>query len=243
MADLLAPSARGAASNATPSADHLTGTSGLAVGLCVAMVLVFIFGFHVMKGRSFRAAAGHALPASHERAVVLTREALNTLPTVRYRMLPPRNFMSDLERQPCGITSITDQLCSICTEPFLDDAELRKLPCSHAFHDNCVDPWLLRRSATCPLCRREVATRLRISNPKLPTQPSRMLSTLRRLEVSPVGPALTNIPSIQSRGLGSSWVARTAVLLRPPPALSSIPEALNEEAAVGGYMAASGWNR
>lgn len=43
--------------------------------------------------------------------------------------------------------------CSICTEDFNRGEEVRVLPCNHKFHPECVDPWLLDVSGTCPLCR------------------------------------------------------------------------------------------
>jgi hypothetical protein len=41
--------------------------------------------------------------------------------------------------------------CSICTEDFEMGQDLRVLPCDHKFHPECVDPWLLNVSGTCPL--------------------------------------------------------------------------------------------
>jgi Ring finger domain len=43
--------------------------------------------------------------------------------------------------------------CSICTEDFIIGEEVRVLPCNHKYHPDCVDPWLLNVSGTCPLCR------------------------------------------------------------------------------------------
>ncbi|KAJ8112283.1 hypothetical protein OPT61_g5313 [Boeremia exigua] len=43
--------------------------------------------------------------------------------------------------------------CSICTEDFEKGQDIRVLPCDHKFHPECVDPWLLNVSGTCPLCR------------------------------------------------------------------------------------------
>ena len=43
--------------------------------------------------------------------------------------------------------------CSICTEDFEAGQDQRVLPCDHRFHPECVDPWLLNVSGTCPLCR------------------------------------------------------------------------------------------
>ncbi|XP_038895238.1 RING-H2 finger protein ATL46-like [Benincasa hispida] len=43
--------------------------------------------------------------------------------------------------------------CAVCLYEFSDQDRLRLLPiCSHAFHINCIDTWLLSNS-TCPLCR------------------------------------------------------------------------------------------
>ncbi|XP_027329895.1 RING-H2 finger protein ATL46-like [Abrus precatorius] len=43
--------------------------------------------------------------------------------------------------------------CAVCLCEFSDQDKLRLLPmCSHAFHMNCLDTWLLSNS-TCPLCR------------------------------------------------------------------------------------------
>ncbi|XP_010550113.1 PREDICTED: RING-H2 finger protein ATL46-like [Tarenaya hassleriana] len=43
--------------------------------------------------------------------------------------------------------------CAVCLCEFSEKDKLRLLPmCSHAFHINCIDTWLLSNS-TCPLCR------------------------------------------------------------------------------------------
>ncbi|KAJ0965714.1 hypothetical protein J5N97_026852 [Dioscorea zingiberensis] len=46
--------------------------------------------------------------------------------------------------------------CAVCLCEFEADDKLRLLPkCSHAFHLDCIDTWLLSHS-TCPLCRRSL---------------------------------------------------------------------------------------
>ncbi|GMH10690.1 hypothetical protein Nepgr_012531 [Nepenthes gracilis] len=43
--------------------------------------------------------------------------------------------------------------CAVCLCEFYEKDKLKLLPlCSHAFHINCIDTWLLSNS-TCPLCR------------------------------------------------------------------------------------------
>ena len=41
--------------------------------------------------------------------------------------------------------------CSVCTEDFVRGQDTRVLPCNHKFHPECIDPWLLNVSGTCPL--------------------------------------------------------------------------------------------
>lgn len=41
--------------------------------------------------------------------------------------------------------------CPICTDDFIKGQDLRVLPCNHQFHPDCVDPWLVNVSGTCPL--------------------------------------------------------------------------------------------
>lgn len=41
--------------------------------------------------------------------------------------------------------------CSVCTDDFVKGQDIRVLPCNHKFHPECIDPWLLNISGTCPL--------------------------------------------------------------------------------------------
>ena len=50
---------------------------------------------------------------------------------------------------------VNDQ-CSICMEDIVPTQLHRELPCEHVFHPQCVDTWLLKCNATCPLCRKAI---------------------------------------------------------------------------------------
>jgi len=49
--------------------------------------------------------------------------------------------------------------CAVCLQDFDADAKetLRVMPCSHAFHPDCIFSWL-RVKAVCPLCRHALPT-------------------------------------------------------------------------------------
>lgn len=58
------------------------------------------------------------------------------------------NPSSELIEQP-----FHDIACTICLEDYEEGEMLRVLPCNHAFHSECIVPWLTQRSPTCPLCK------------------------------------------------------------------------------------------
>ena len=54
--------------------------------------------------------------------------------------------------------AIGRETCPICIVDFEEGDDLRLLPCEgkHKFHQDCVDPWLLELSSSCPICRQGV---------------------------------------------------------------------------------------
>jgi len=59
------------------------------------------------------------------------------------------------EKHP-GSVLTTDPVCAICLDEFNEDAQIRGLRCSHAFHTQCLDEWFGRCNEFCPLCHRTI---------------------------------------------------------------------------------------
>lgn len=70
----------------------------------------------------------------------LSRSHLKKLPTKKYRK----------GDQP--------ETCAVCLDDFIEGEKLRILPCKHAYHCKCIDPWLTKNRKVCPICKRKVCS-------------------------------------------------------------------------------------
>ncbi|KAG0680872.1 hypothetical protein C6P42_004596 [Pichia californica] len=57
----------------------------------------------------------------------------------------------------------TSGICTICLDTFEDDDSVRGLICGHVFHQICIDPWLTTRSASCPICKKDLYIEIPVS--------------------------------------------------------------------------------
>ena len=71
------------------------------------------------------------------------------------RSLDAKNSILSLYSLHSNVSLIEPIECSICLDTFNDDCVLRKLFCEHLFHKECIDLWLTRENAKCPLCNLE----------------------------------------------------------------------------------------
>ena len=49
-----------------------------------------------------------------------------------------------------------EEKCSICMCEINIDEHVCDLPCTHTFHNECIQPWLKHYNYKCPVCRKEV---------------------------------------------------------------------------------------
>jgi len=54
------------------------------------------------------------------------------------------------------LDSKKEEKCSVCMTDMDKDQQVCDLPCSHTFHDDCIQPWLTQYNYKCPICRKEV---------------------------------------------------------------------------------------
>lgn len=96
-----------------------------------------------------------------------TAESINALPTYKFKV--KKNKSGNKEAAEGGVVAAgtdkervisgEDAACCICLAKYVNNDELRELPCSHFFHKDCVDKWL-KINNSCPLCKAEVGETL-----------------------------------------------------------------------------------
>ncbi|KAG5363572.1 hypothetical protein CJU89_2750 [Yarrowia sp. B02] len=129
--------------------------------------------------------------------------------------------MSRMETLPVYIQQ--DDNCAICFDNFEDNQIIRQLPCTHRFHADCVDHWLLNSSSQCPMCRmnlrKDAEAEEAPETPEAPPQPER--------------PAESSVITVTQRDLNISLATRIIdwwnMLCLPEDARAEARERLNRE--------------
>ncbi|KAJ8773570.1 hypothetical protein K2173_005816 [Erythroxylum novogranatense] len=104
-----------------------------------------------------------------------TSEAIDALPTYKFKSSKNGNRDDIDNNSPAGDGGVVaagteneraisgeDAVCCICLAKYVNNDDLRELPCAHFFHKECVDKWL-KISASCPLCKSELGDSVSVS--------------------------------------------------------------------------------
>uniref|UniRef100_A0A1A9ZHX9 RING-type E3 ubiquitin transferase n=1 Tax=Glossina pallidipes TaxID=7398 RepID=A0A1A9ZHX9_GLOPL len=91
------------------------------------------------------------------------REGLDTIVTQLLNQMEtsgppplPRHKIDEIPKVEVTKDVVDSKLqCSVCWEDFKLKEIVRKLPCSHLFHEDCIVPWL-DLHGTCPICRKSL---------------------------------------------------------------------------------------
>lgn len=101
----------------------------LPFAIVVVLCLIVMIVFMIVKCiKDRRRAARHRLP----------HRSLRRIPTCKFSKGDPYDT------------------CAICLDDYQDGDCLRVLPCAHAYHSKCIDPWLTQNRRVCPVCKRRV---------------------------------------------------------------------------------------
>ncbi|XP_019447046.1 PREDICTED: E3 ubiquitin-protein ligase At1g63170-like [Lupinus angustifolius] len=105
---------------------------------CVPMISTFL-GYNMNMGSSSRGAS---------------YDQISHLSSWRYKKVHTKLEHGNDSESSERFTN-DDPECCICLAKYKDKEEVRQLPCSHLFHQKCVDQWL-RIISCCPLCKQEL---------------------------------------------------------------------------------------
>ncbi|XP_065560695.1 E3 ubiquitin-protein ligase RNF13-like isoform X2 [Artemia franciscana] len=98
-----------------------------AVVVCLSFITMLIFML-IKCIKDHRRLSRYRLP----------RSSLRKIPTKKFKKGDPYD------------------VCAICLEEYIEGEKLRILPCAHAYHCKCVDPWLTKTRRVCPCCKRKI---------------------------------------------------------------------------------------
>eukprot|EP00547_Thalassionema_nitzschioides_P014463 CAMPEP_0194247492 /NCGR_PEP_ID=MMETSP0158-20130606/16654_1 /TAXON_ID=33649 /ORGANISM="Thalassionema nitzschioides, Strain L26-B" /LENGTH=253 /DNA_ID=CAMNT_0038983597 /DNA_START=56 /DNA_END=817 /DNA_ORIENTATION=- len=83
-----------------------------------------------------------------ERWALKAKKEISKLPSLKFCK---ETMAKGKDENDCGVK------CLVCQFPYEESENVRKLPCGHYFHDECIDQWLSAKDF-CPYCRTCIVT-------------------------------------------------------------------------------------
>ncbi|XP_073050938.1 E3 ubiquitin-protein ligase At4g11680-like isoform X2 [Primulina eburnea] len=158
--------ARGTQSNGLPNSRLKAFVEYFKMGLDCFFAVWFVVGnVWIFGGHSSSTDAPNVYREDLAQNRGATPESISSLPTYKFKVKKNKSKDSVSGAAEGGTVAAgteneraisgEDAACCICLAKYLNNDELRELPCLHLFHKECVDKWL-RINASCPLCKAEV---------------------------------------------------------------------------------------
>lgn len=97
-------------------------------------------------------AANGEPPATAEMIAALVQVAYSKPPPPPASVVTPSETGGDVEEGGQPKAGEDGDLCAICLGEFAEGDLVCPLPCSHVFHPECIQEWLVKRNS-CPLCK------------------------------------------------------------------------------------------
>ena len=101
---------------------------------------------------------GHLLPPPPPPPFLLTLGASSRSRNSDFYTYPGVSIVEDEDELPSVrmteglMASYSCSPCAVCLNSFEVNEVVKKTPCNHAFHSDCILPWL-QSHTTCPVCR------------------------------------------------------------------------------------------
>ncbi|XP_054966574.1 E3 ubiquitin-protein ligase RNF13 isoform X1 [Pan paniscus] len=174
----------------------------IIVGICLILIVIFMrWGLSVLLRLVSNSWAQAVLQPWPPKALELQ---ITKFVQDRHRARRNRLRKDQLKKLPVHKFKKGDEydVCAICLDEYEDGDKLRILPCSHAYHCKCVDPWLTKTKKTCPVCKQKVV-------PSQGDSDSDTDSSQEENEVTEHTPLLRPLASVSAQSFGALSESRS----------------------------------
>ncbi|KAF6830089.1 hypothetical protein CMUS01_07894 [Colletotrichum musicola] len=129
--------------------------SAVAAALCVAFALLtglilYLLGWKKLLARRRTASAASMAPEEQVSHHALTDLRDQTRSTRLLARLPTARLARSKYDDDDGRFAVPT-MCPVCLDDFAAGTLVGRLPCGHVFCSECIELWLMKHAATCPI--------------------------------------------------------------------------------------------
>ncbi|KAF6804490.1 hypothetical protein CSOJ01_10150 [Colletotrichum sojae] len=154
----MSPTGTPDASSTTPAQawEPAKQPSAVAAALCVAFALLtglilYLFGWKKLLARRRTASAASAV-AEEQISLRALRDLRDQDRSTRPLTRPPTAKLARSKYDDDdGRFTLPTTMCPVCLDDFAAGTLVGRLPCGHVFCSECIELWLMKHAATCPI--------------------------------------------------------------------------------------------